>query len=79
MAIMVQPDGAICMCPGEDWDLECLRRHYGAAMAYGISRKGDRVRVEGRSGAEHCTLETGGAIPSAYLGIENFPQYRLIQ
>lgn len=79
MAIVVEPDGAVRMCPNDDWDLECLRRHYGAAMVYGVSRKGSRVRVEGRSGAEQCTLETGGQASLARLGMANFPQYRLVQ
>jgi hypothetical protein len=79
MAILVESDGAIHMCPSADWDLECLRRHHGAAMAYGVTRSGSRVRVEARSGAENCTLETGGAARLAGLGIGSFPQYRLIQ
>lgn len=79
MAILVEPDGAIHMCPSTGWDLECLRRYHGAAMAYDVSRSGSQVRVEARSGAEHCTLETAGTAPLAGLGIGNFPQYRLIQ
>jgi hypothetical protein len=79
MAILVEADGAIRMCPSEDWDLECLRRHHGASMVYGVTRNGAQVRVEARSRAENCTLETGAAARLASLGIGNFPQYRLIQ
>jgi len=77
MAILVASDGAIHMCPSADWDLESLRRHYGAAMAFGVTRSGARVLVEARSAAERCTLETGSAAPVAALGIGNLPQYRL--
>jgi len=78
MAILVEPDGAIHMCSSEDWDLECLRRHHGAAVVYGVTRCGTRVRVEGRSLAEQCTLETSSAGRLAGIGIGNFPQYRLV-
>ncbi len=78
MAILVEADGAIHMCPSADWDLECLRRHHGAAAVYGVTRNGSKVRVEARSGAERCTLETAGAAPLACLGMGNFPQYCLI-
>jgi hypothetical protein len=77
MAILVEEDGAIRMCPSAGWDLECLRRHHGAAMAYGVTRSGAKVRVEARSGAENCTLETTGATRLAWLGMLNFPQYCL--
>lgn len=72
MAILVDDDGTIHMCPSLDWDLECLRRHHGAAMAYGVTRRGARVRVEARSRAESCTLESGGMAP---WGMGHFPQY----
>ena len=77
MAILVEADGAIRMCPSAGWDLECLRLHHGAAMVYDVSRTGSRVRVEARSAAERCTLETAGLSPLAALGIDSFPQYRL--
>ena len=78
VAILVQEDGAIHMCPASGWDLECLRQHHGAAMVYGVTRSGARVRVEARSGAETCTLESRAAAPLACLGIAQFPQYRTI-
>ena len=78
MAILVEEDGAIHMCPAADWDLECLRRHWGAAVVYGVTRKGSSVRVEARSGVESCRLEAAGAASVAVVGIANFPQYCLI-
>jgi len=78
MAILVEPDGAIRMCPSAGWDLESLRRHHGAAMAYEITRSASQVRVEARSGRERCTLETGEPPRLPWLGMGNFPQYRLI-
>ena len=77
MAILVEDDGAIHMCPGEGWDLECLRRHHGAAMAYAVTRRGAHVRVEARSRAETCTLECGSEAVGA-LGLASFPQYFLL-
>jgi hypothetical protein len=78
MAILVEPDGAIRMCPSAGWDLECLRRHHGAAMAYNVTRSGSQVRVEARSGTEHCTLETAGPARLPWWNTGSFPQYRLI-
>jgi hypothetical protein len=77
MAILVQDDGSIHMCPSAGWDLECLRRHHGAAMAYAVTRNQARVRVEARSRVESCTLETRGAAPLAALGIGQLAQYRI--
>jgi hypothetical protein len=78
VAILIEADGSLRMCPSAGWDLECLRRHHGAAMVYGVTRSGSQVRVEARSRAERCTLETGGAAQLAGLGMETFPQYQLI-
>lgn len=78
MAILVHDDGSIHMCPSSDWDLECLRRHHGAAHAYAVTRSGPRVRVEARSRAESCTLESGGSALLAGLDIRQFPPYRMI-
>lgn len=79
MAILIEEDGTIHMCPSSDWDLECLRQHHGAAMAYGVTRSGARVRVEARSRAESCTLQTTGSARLPGLEMGNFPQYHMIQ
>jgi len=79
MAILVQEDGAIHICPASDWDLECLRLQHGAAMAYAVSRHGAKVRVDARSPGESCTLETAGPVRLPGLPMGDYPQYRTIQ
>ena len=57
LAILVGRDGGIHVVPAEDWGLEPLRLHHGAAAAYRVRRAGGRVTLEARSSAEACRLE----------------------
>lgn len=66
------------MIASSDWPLDSLQAHHGAAMAYRVSHDRDAVRVEGRSGASKCLIESpkpdqvarlllGACSPSSYV------------
>jgi hypothetical protein len=76
-ALLVGGDGGIHVLTGSGWELEPLRLYHGAAAAYRVTRTGGRVRLEARSAAESCRLETGAAA-AARAGLRDYPQYRII-
>ncbi|HYW48832.1 MAG TPA: hypothetical protein VE959_38570 [Bryobacteraceae bacterium] len=73
-AILVGGDGGIHVLAGSGWELEPLRLHHGAAAAYRVTRTGGRVRLEARSAAESCRLETRAAA-AVRAGLRDCPQY----
>lgn len=66
--ILVAPTGAVRMLAGSDWPLASLQADRGAGMAFRISRRQGRIRLEGRAGSRTCLFETtrpdGAARPS---------------
>jgi regulation of enolase protein 1 (concanavalin A-like superfamily) len=46
------------MIADSDWPLDSLQAHHGASMAYRVTRKQEKVRVEGREGLRTCLIET---------------------
>lgn len=58
MTILIGAEGEIRMIAGNDWPLEALQRHQGAAMAYRVSRKSGHVTVEGTAAGQSCRLQT---------------------
>lgn len=48
----------IIMQTTDDWTLEALRLHHGAAVAYRIGRNTLRTRLEGMSAAQSCSLDS---------------------
>ena len=56
MAILVGRDGVIRIVAEPDWPLDALEAHHGARMAYRVSGRDGRVRVEGRCGGASCLI-----------------------
>jgi len=56
--ILITPTGAVQMLAGNDWPLASLQAHRGAGMAFRISRRAGRIRLEGRAGSRTCLFET---------------------
>jgi len=79
MAILVNRDGGIHMIAGADWALEPMRLHYGAATAYRVNRSGSQVRLEARRPNESCTLTAERPVPAPRFGLNDFPQYLMLQ
>lgn len=73
--ILIGPEGDIHMLSGSDWPLDSLQVHYGARTLYRVSRAGGRVSVEGRSGSQHCRLESESprAVARRLLGGPTIP------
>jgi hypothetical protein len=78
LAILVGSDGAIHMLPGNGWELEPLRLHYGAKAAYRVTRNVAGVWLEARSAGEACLLQAKPARPWR-AALPDFPQYLTIQ
>ena len=57
LAITIGPEGEIQIICDSDWNLEALRAHHGAREVFRVTRNSRRVRLEARSGAQHCVLE----------------------
>jgi len=67
LCILIGHEGEIHMkMDSSDWPLESLLLHHGAKMAYRVSRRDDRVRIEGQAGQTTCLCET--ARPRAAAG-----------
>ncbi len=75
VAILVGHDGCIRMLQARDWGLEPLQVHHGAREAYLVQRSAGRVRLEARSGAESCVLETRQPEPTLGGALTDFPRY----
>ncbi len=58
LAIVIGQDGNIRMLMDTDWPLDSLQAHHGAMAAYRVSRRGSRVRVEGKSRTGSCVLQS---------------------
>ncbi len=56
--ILITPTGAVQMLAGNDWPLASLQADRGAGMAFRISRRAGRIRLEGRAGSRTCLFET---------------------
>lgn len=68
--VLVGPGANIRLLAETDWPLESLRLHHGALMAYRVSRRHGKVRVEGRADRRSCLLERG-APPAARGGFQS--------
>jgi hypothetical protein len=73
--LLVGNDGALQMLADSDWPLDRLLAERGARAAYRIGESGGRVRLEARSGAQTCTLESKSqqSIARALLGLSLSP------
>jgi hypothetical protein len=58
MTILISAEGAIRMVADSDWPLDSLQALHGSRMAYRVSEKDAKVRVEGRAGSRTCLFET---------------------
>jgi hypothetical protein len=56
LAIVVTRAGGLHVVSTPGWTLPALQAHYGAQTAYRVTRAGNRVLVEGRSGTRSCLL-----------------------
>jgi hypothetical protein len=65
--VLIGEDGAIRMIAASDWALDSLQAHHGAQMAYRIRRRGNQIRVEGRTGARTCVFESAKPAEAAQL------------
>jgi hypothetical protein len=79
MAILVNRDGGIHMIAGTDWPLEPMRLHYGASAAYRVNRNGGQVKLEARRANESCTLVAEQPVRATRHGLNDFPQYLMMQ
>jgi hypothetical protein len=77
LAILIGQDGAIRMVMGSDWPLDSLQAHHGARAAYRVSRQASQVRVEGKSGAASCVLQSEPASAVAKRLLADRPRYLL--
>lgn len=77
VAILIGQDGGIRMLMGSDWPLHSLEAHYGAQAAYRIIRTADQVRVEGKSRAATCVLESEPESSVARRLLADRPRYLL--
>ena len=58
VAILIAESGAIRITDATGWRLDSLAEDSGAHTVYRVSRDHNTVRVEGRSGARSCLLQT---------------------
>ncbi|HSB16670.1 MAG TPA: hypothetical protein VLE22_19620 [Bryobacteraceae bacterium] len=56
MVILVGRDGVIRIVAEPDWPLDALEAYHSARMAYRVSGRDGRVRVEGRCGGASCMI-----------------------
>jgi hypothetical protein len=56
--ILISAEGAIRMIADSDWPLDSLQAHHGSRLAYRVSERNAKVRVEGRAGSRTCVFET---------------------
>ncbi len=73
LAVLVDEAGSIRVVAAGGWDAEALRLDRGARSVYRISRRGGRVRLEGRTSGERCLFESGR--PAA---APDFPCYAIV-
>jgi hypothetical protein len=56
--ILITAEGGVRMMADCDWPLDRLVAHHGARSAYRVTCRHGRVRVDGRSWTNTCSLET---------------------
>lgn len=75
LAVLVRQDGSLHVVMEAGWHPEAAAAHYGAQTVYRIRRTEGRVRVEGRSGADHCLLESRSEGLIARQLLSGVPRY----
>ena len=78
ITVLIGRSGAISMVMDSDWSLESLERDRGAREAYRISRRGERLIVEGRAGERACLLATGKPNGAARLLLPDVRRYEAL-
>jgi hypothetical protein len=58
LAVLVDDSGALRIVDSAGWRPEALQSEYGARTVFQITRGHSGVRVDARSGARSCTLQT---------------------
>ncbi len=58
MTILISAEGGIRMVADSDWPLDSLQAFHGASTAYRVSRRNEKVRIEGREGMRTCFFES---------------------
>ena len=79
MAILIGAEGGIRMIADSDWPLDSLELHHGAQMAFRVSRRETSVRLEGRSGAKSCVLESARPEQIARVLLGALPRYEVVE
>ncbi len=79
LAILVGRNGSLRLVMGGDWPLESLISEHGSSAAYKVTRTASQVRVEGRSGASLCVLESEPQASVAKRLLADRPRYVLSQ
>ncbi len=75
--ILVHQDGGLHLIAGSDWSLDSLLAHHGAQATYRVSSRAGLVRVEGRSHAQNCRLESATARAFSRQMLPSRPGYFL--
>ena len=78
VTVLVGRTGEISLVMNSDWPLASLERDRGAAEAYRISTRGDRLIVEGRAGDRACLLATGKPNGAARFLLPDTRRYELL-
>ena len=58
MTILIRPEGTLELVTDSESPLDTLQMERGAAMAYRVTQRNGRVRVEGRSGSQKCLFHS---------------------
>ncbi len=75
ISILIDGQGGIRMLADSDWPLASLEANYGCRMAYRVNQEAGRIRVEGRSGAQSCLLQTETPQVAAKRFLLDHPRY----
>jgi hypothetical protein len=69
MLILVDRQGALRVLDPAGWSQTGIDAEYAAVAVYKVERRGNTVRVEGRSGSEQCLIQRN----LAPIGIRDLP------
>ena len=75
ISILIDGQGGVRMLADSDWPLASLEANYGCCMAYRVNQNAGRIRVEGRSGAQSCLLQTETPQVAVKRFLLDRPQY----
>jgi hypothetical protein len=79
LSILVNREGGIHVIADGGWQLESLRAHHGASVAYRVHRTNGSVRLEARSATQTCVLAAERPELGLMPPLHDFPRYLMLQ